>query len=529
MMTKKDKKNHWDFLTQLLGSEETSEPSEENLSEECEEGDVQEKIPEVLTMEETFPCQEKQEERMMKKGYFAEGIFTVEECCSTEAVEMPEPQVTEKTAEERKLPEEPVPFQPALMVEEIEEEGYVFKKIPTIQRPQGGFGAGILEELFPEESFEEAEREEKTECLEVQTEECPQEPELPVSADALDPWALLAMDLGLPVTLPPEKPEKKTPEKKREPVQGEVESLTQKIEKEDSGMEKNDWQREPSKGRGKKMSRKAKDVAEAELAEPSAAKPREKRRKERVGKEISEKPIPVEEKRKGKKNRLQETYSEEVDYPTDIPGYESAEARRRMRELFPVPIMEEEEVDEFPGEEERYPNAARSRRRRRVKRESEDFLAEAAPETPEEDREVSRPPRSRKRKERFWESQEIHDELPTEDPWSGYDDEEDEDEEVPVPKRRRNRRDSRPYRKDERSLPEEDSFVEDEDHVFEEIEEPVEEEDDDEDELDLGTLNVPGWRDTINIIVNTNLSARNREPSSLVGNIKAKRRQKRRS
>ncbi|MDO4584591.1 MAG: hypothetical protein Q4D62_10870 [Planctomycetia bacterium] len=523
MMTKKDKKNHWDFLTQLLGSEETPDTLG-NAPEVCEEGDIQEKTEEILTMEEFSSCKEVSEEQNVPREPLVEEIFGGAGTFVTTELATEEEDSTEE-AEEMDF------SQPSLVVEEIEEEGYVFKKIPTVQRPQGGFGAGLLEELFPEETWEETKPEEKTPVMEREKEELPEELELPIPVDALDPWAMLAMDLGLPVTLPPEKSEKKTPEKKSKPVQEVVESLTQKMEKEDLGMEKNGWQQETSKSRGKKSSRKEKEVEEMELPKTSAAKPRERRRKERTGREVPEKVASGEEKRKGKKSRIRETYSEEVDYPTDIPGYESEEAMRRMRELFPTPIMDTDEEEEIPEEEERYPNAARSRRRRRSRREHDEVLTESVTEFPEEEVEVTRPVRSRKRKERSWETQPHHDELPMEEEdWAEYSEEDEEEEVVPAPKRRRNRRDSRrAYEREERITPSDDDSYEEEDHVFEEIEEPIDEEEDDEEEVNFATLNVPGWRDTINIIVNTNLSARNREPSSMAGNVKAKRRPKRRS
>lgn len=225
--------------------------------------------------------------------------------------------------------------------------------------------------------------------------------------------------------------------------------------------------------------------------------------------EIQEEEAPVSRRERSRRSRRPQV--EEVpldDFVTD-------------EDLTPQVVQEDDE------EETAVPNGARSRRRRRSQHEKmEQAKTRAAAQAEEDDddesetEEVSFQPKKRSRRDgrnRFRE--ELEDEksewLDAEEETG---DEEDEEEEIP-----RSRRQRRSGRSGSRNRFQEDradeDFEDEEDHVFTEVKDDDEDEEDDEWETDFSQHDVPGWRYTIDFIVNSNLKARKREPSSMVENI----------
>ncbi len=192
-------------------------------------------------------------------------------------------------------------------------------------------------------------------------------------------------------------------------------------------------------------------------------------------------------------------------------------------------MAEEKEEDEIE-----MPNGARSRRRRRSQREKlERTRMQEKPSVSEEDNEdemedISVRKRSRRDSRKVFQGRmEIEDdELGA---WNvqAVDDMEDE-EDYDAPRSRRQRRSRRSGREEfhenRRGYKGEDTryghlMEDDEEHVFTEVCNDEEDEDDDEWETDFSQHEVPSWRYTIDFIVNTNLKARKREPSSMAGNV----------
>ena len=184
-------------------------------------------------------------------------------------------------------------------------------------------------------------------------------------------------------------------------------------------------------------------------------------------------------------------------------------------------------VQENQDEENVIPNGARSRRRRRAQHDKmEQTKARASAQVEEENdeteaEEVSFQPKKRSRRDcrnRFRE--ELEDDK---NAWMDVDDEpeEEDEEEDEAPRGRRQRRSGRSGGRNQFTESRESSedFEDEEDHVFTEVGDDEEDEEDDEWETDFSQHDVPGWRYTIDFIVNSNLKARKREPSSMVENI----------
>jgi len=233
---------------------------------------------------------------------------------------------------------------------------------------------------------------------------------------------------------------------------------------------------------------------------------------------------------KGRSER-EETLDEEIPAPR---SERSRRSRRNMVEEVPQDdFVMTDEADFLPQanqeeeEETSIPNGARSRRRRRSQHEKfEQAKSRPVAQNEEEDVEDAEeeitfqsPKRSRRDgRNRFQEN--LEDEK---NPWTDVDevddDEEDEDE---APRARHSRRSGRVSGRNqfaENQDSDEDFDDEEEEHVFTEVVDDEEDEEDDEWETDFSQHDVPGWRYTIDFIVNSNLKARKREPSSLAGNI----------
>ena len=133
-------------------------------------------------------------------------------------------------------------------------------------------------------------------------------------------------------------------------------------------------------------------------------------------------------------------------------------------------------------------------------------------------------PKKRSRRDVRARFEQVEDDF-QESAWNGSFMEEDEDEEDErVSRSRRSRRSRRTAPEREtaryRGFEEDDEHypADDEEHVFTEVRDEADD-DDDVWETDFSQHDVPGWRYTIDFIVNTNLKARRREPSSLAGSI----------
>lgn len=215
-------------------------------------------------------------------------------------------------------------------------------------------------------------------------------------------------------------------------------------------------------------------------------------------------------------------------------------------------VMNEAEEDE---EEQEIPNGARSRRRRRSQREKFERTRGSVPaaemtvlsadsdEDEDDAEEESRPSAgSAKKRTRRHSRQRFDEDFEEENArWSDdvremevtadADEDEDDEDEEEAPRGRRPRRSRRSNaeredrfgnrRRGSRPVDDEDEDdepLDEEMHVFTEVEDE-EPDEDDEWETDFSKHEVPGWRDTIDIIVNSNLKARNREPSSMARNM----------
>lgn len=242
-------------------------------------------------------------------------------------------------------------------------------------------------------------------------------------------------------------------------------------------------------------------------------------------------------RRSGRKNRAEE------EEAAAAPARRERTRRNRRPMVDEMPEMEEcvsnemdlafqtEEPEPVFEEEREVPNGARSRRRRRSQREKMERcrMAEAAEEPvfEEELDEMQAVPRKRSRRDtrnRFDEFEDDFQDTAWQEPVMEEDEDEEEEREPRSRRQRRSRRSAserdaryaagRSFEAEEERYPEDDE----EDHVFTEVCDDADE-DDEEWETDFSQHDVPGWRYTIDFIVNTNLKARRREPSSLAGSI----------
>ncbi len=198
--------------------------------------------------------------------------------------------------------------------------------------------------------------------------------------------------------------------------------------------------------------------------------------------------------------------------------------------------------NEFDEEEMNQLNGARSRRRRRNQREKleRNRKIQELPVCQIEEDEEERDEASAFSAKRFSrDERRIADSFETNraDYWQesmkiGLEIDEDEEDEEEILRPRRQRRSRRQAPQDSVSRFEERDFDDDEEpysqddeeaHVFTEVQDD-EEEEDGEWETDFSQHDVPGWRYTIDFIVNTNLKARKREPSTMAGNIRMAKR-----
>lgn len=239
--------------------------------------------------------------------------------------------------------------------------------------------------------------------------------------------------------------------------------------------------------------------------------------------------------RKSGKGRTDRTAIQDEESVLSTRRERSRRSRRGPVEEIPQDdfVMADEDdfqpqaVQEDETEENAIPNGARSRRRRRAQHEKmEQTKARSAVQAEEEkdedeSEEVSFQPKKRSRRDgrnRFRE--ELEDEK---NEWMGIEEDSEEDdseEDDDAPRGRRQRRSGRSGARNQfqESRVSDEVFEDEEDHVFTEVDDE-EDEDEDEWETDFSQHDVPGWRYTIDFIVNSNLKARKREPSSMVENI----------
>lgn len=244
--------------------------------------------------------------------------------------------------------------------------------------------------------------------------------------------------------------------------------------------------------------------------------------------------------RKERSRRSRKSQAEESAFENSLPEDEEFMVQEQIQE-------QAAELD-FEDDEFGIPNGARSRRRRRNQREklerTRTKAAQTAFEEEEEDEEEDSVPvkkRSRRgvkgrQQERFADSRQDDEELSwkvsMEEVAEEEEAEEDEMDETPI-RSRRSRRSRRSetagrdggrrsaassYDEDEDEYENSHVCEDDEEHVFTEVGNDYEDEDD-EWETDFSQHDVPSWRYTIDFIVNTNLKARKREPSSMAGNL----------
>lgn len=259
-------------------------------------------------------------------------------------------------------------------------------------------------------------------------------------------------------------------------------------------------------------------------------RPSRKSRGMRMEREMREEEVEMEMPRRSRRGRRNMMEMEEEVIERDFCMCHDEESPARPS-AFVAEDMDEDEMD--------MPNGARSRRRRRSQREKMERARVRAQEMPsvcdeEEDEDEMENFSVRKRSRRDSRngfqgrvSREMEDdEL---EAWSAQEvDETEEDDDYDMPRSRRQRRSRRSGReefresgrgyKDENDRygrPEDD----DEEHVFTEVGNEDDDEEDDEWETDFSQHEVPSWRYTIDFIVNTNLKARKREPSSMAGNM----------
>lgn len=204
--------------------------------------------------------------------------------------------------------------------------------------------------------------------------------------------------------------------------------------------------------------------------------------------------------------------------------------------------VEEEDsfANELDEEEMNLRNGARSRRRRRNQREKQERnrKIQEAPvcsidddeEELRDDASVFSAKRVRRNERRGANSFEMsRDDYAWQEPMKmELEIETDEEDEEELPRPRRQRRSRRSASLEVASRFEEHDFDDDsyppqddeEAHVFTEVQDDEEEEDYGEWETDFSQQHdIPGWRYTIDFIVNTNLKARKREPSTMAGSI----------
>ncbi len=194
--------------------------------------------------------------------------------------------------------------------------------------------------------------------------------------------------------------------------------------------------------------------------------------------------------------------------------------------------------DDFGVEEMEQPNGARSRRRRRNQREklertrvTQELPAALIDEEDDEEEREESPLSSRKRTRRDGRRASERFTRQDDDSWQEpmnmeleIEEEEEEEEDLPRPRRQRRSRRSASQKSvshfEEQDFDDEEAYPQNDEeaHIFTEVGDD-EEDDDGEWETDFSQHDVPGWRYTIDFIVNTNLKARKREPSSMAGSI----------
>lgn len=482
----------------------------------------------------------------------------------------------------------------------LSEDGFLSRVLDRYERPvNSGFGFGLLDDeeddadastaaeaaeaaddffaAISENSGEESASEELDECEESADADLLKKP------DGLDPWASLAFDLGIPVTLPEKNTKKETPAAFAEPARkdgGTVETKASAdfhiVDLEDDDFVSSadvfdepkvqEEKKETSRRSRRERSRRNVEEFQAPQLEANAgplseetdeavAVPPRSRRRRRSG--VVE-TVAIEEKsaaiggimagvvaskmqetekgsrRSGRKNRTEE---ETISAPA-----RRERARRTRRPIADeMPEMEESHAGEMEfifqmdepepvfEEEREVPNGARSRRRRRSQREKMERgrLTESTEDAvmfEEEMDELPVVPKKRSRRDVRARFEQVEDDF-QENAWNGSFMEEDEDEEDErVSRSRRSRRSRRTASEREtaryRGFEEDDEHypADDEEHVFTEVRDEADD-DDDVWETDFSQHDVPGWRYMIDFIVNTNLKARRREPSSLAGSI----------
>ncbi|MDO4569119.1 MAG: hypothetical protein Q4D38_01890 [Planctomycetia bacterium] len=496
---------------------------------------------------------------------------------------------------------------------ELSDEEPILPMIGTYKRPQGGFGAGILDELEFESGaqsecvmsatsnfdadLEVEEAVSDVEASEVEAAKLENAPILAVDPERLDHWGRVLLDLRLPVEDASAKDERVKPRVRKieytdlvieDPdaipeVEPEAEVVEDSVEAEFSApaathapapvsprvstreMRETREPREekeekfasferPSRRDNKKggrSSRKDKrrserddDVEGEEVASiiggivESVVADKTRRALPRGGRRVEtlvEDYTPVDEgnildtqskKRRsrssGKATKVESLHYEGDDYEMfDSPVDEMADefdvrlsVRRDLDELDDEPeVVEEREI----------PNNARSRRRRRSRQETQAREPRQSVER-ERDLDETFDPSMRKRVRKHSMP------LPEEDTWGedfddihedgDWDDSPVVEREAERPKRARRARRGEPTREEpsKRGYKRSQLHEDEEDHVFTEVEDQGEADDDEFLDMDFSRRNVPGWQDTINWIVGTNLKARSREPSSMAQN-----------
>ncbi len=270
-------------------------------------------------------------------------------------------------------------------------------------------------------------------------------------------------------------------------------------------------------------------VVASKMNSELSEKPSRKSRGMRMEREMREEEAEMEMPRRSRRGRRNMMEMEEEVVERDFCMCHDEECSARSS-AFVAEDMDEDEMD--------MPNGARSRRRRRSQREKMERARVRAQEMPnvcdeEEDEDEMENFSVRKRSRRDSRngfqgrvSREMEDnELAT---WSAQEvDETEEEDDYDMPRSRRQRRSRRSgreeFRENGRGYKDENDRYgrpeDDEEHVFTEVGNEEDDEEDDEWETDFSQHEVPSWRYTIDFIVNTNLKARKREPSSMAGNM----------